>query len=193
MVATITVWKIKKGELRPHRIYYLNDPVITSKLHFRSEIDKIIHKTVDGDAYVYYRDYKSDQAHKVIKIGILDQTWPDLDEIPFEKATSERLNELKLPTRNKGLISSIVGNLTSMDEREFIGKYYKSIQFFNNFTFFAHSTLGLASKIIWLRDQGSNFRETNLMSPWCELILGFDRAGEHVYYLGNEKKPLNMG
>ena len=59
LVATVIVWKLESDKLRQHRRYILDDPYIVSKIHHGSKIDKIIHKTSDGVAYVYYKDYKN--------------------------------------------------------------------------------------------------------------------------------------
>lgn len=189
IIATVTVWKLKQKQLSPHRIYQLNDPIITSKIHYGSALDKIIHKTSDGDAFVFYNDYSRGSQRK--RIGILDQSWPDSERLPFLQEQSDKLNEFRLPNGSRRLIEGIIRELSD-PSHDFIGKYYRSVQFFNNFSFFAHSTLGLTSKIVWL-NQESTIRETNLMDPWCELILGFDETGDHVYYLGNDKKPNYNG
>ena len=58
MLALVRVWEIKDYLLKPVRIYYLRDPVIKDKLHEHSPLDKIIHTTLDGEAYFLYKDKK---------------------------------------------------------------------------------------------------------------------------------------
>ena len=123
-----------------------------------------------------------------IKIGVLDQTWPESDKLPFQVEKSYRLNSLETPNLPQGLNHSIARN-QKKTESDFIGKYYSPVQFFNDFTLLAHSTLSLTSKVVRIKNDGSMIGH-QLTQPWCELILGVDGANEHVYYLSNEKKPL---
>lgn len=44
----------------------LQYPVITGKLHYESEIDRVVHTTADGEAFVFYG------RNNDIKIGVLD-------------------------------------------------------------------------------------------------------------------------
>ena len=139
-------------------------------------------------AYVYYKDYDDyKEGRAAIKIGVLDQTWPQSDKLPFQTEISERLNSQTSPNYPHGLNHALARNLKKLDS-DFDGKYYSSVQFFNNFTFLAHSTLGLTSRVILFKENRT-MRVTELADPWCELVLGIDQANEHVYYLSNEKKP----
>ena len=36
-------------------------------------------------------------------------------------------------------------------------------------------------------------KKIKLNKPWCELILGFDQAGAHVFYLSNYKDGSDEG
>ena len=149
------VWKLKDDKLRQFRRYKLNDPYIFQKIHYGSQIDKIIHKTHDGVAYVYYKDYEDYKgATAAIKIGVLDQTWPESDKLPFQVEKSDRLNSQITTNYPHGLNHAIARNLKKTDS-DFIGKYYNSVQFFNDFTFLAHSTLGLTSRVTRFKRDGT--------------------------------------
>ena len=60
--------------------YVLKSPKIVSRLHADSELDIIVHKTADGDAYVYYDSVERFEGGTEVcveKIGVIDQSWPD--------------------------------------------------------------------------------------------------------------------
>ena len=85
--AIVIVWKIHQTRFVPHRRYKLEDPVIAQKIHYGSQIDKIIHKTVDGEAYVFVEDALNLPQRASIKtkttdmnryhMEVLDQDWPE--------------------------------------------------------------------------------------------------------------------
>ena len=110
----------------------MNDPVKTSQTYYGSEIDKIIHKTEDGHAYVFF-DSTDDLEHQVssprhhrrhqsslthsYKIGVIDQKWPKEDNLPLNESISNRLNSLQHPEHPcEKMISQIVKNMTNPDQ-----------------------------------------------------------------------------
>ena len=70
--AIVIVWKIHQTRFVPHRRYKLEDPVIAHKIHYGSQIDKIIHKTVDGEAYVFVEDAFNGPQRASIKTKTTD-------------------------------------------------------------------------------------------------------------------------
>lgn len=131
--ALIKVWQVCEDQ---HRIkclsrYYFCNPVISKhKLKDRA-VQTVVHKTIDGDAYLLKK-----KANKIVEVCVVNQAWPSkTGALPLEQTFCESLNSLTFD----GSKTKIQEFLNKMDISP-CNKFFDQIQFLNRFQYLVHSS-----------------------------------------------------